>query len=93
MENQTDENGNIVHTYLEMMDYQREVLFNVLNGLGEEELWQQPTPEERSIGENLDHLRVLDSSILTMFKITWALSLPLVRLHRNQPNQTDIDKR
>jgi hypothetical protein len=68
-----------------MMDHQWDVLFNILDGFGEEELWQQPTPEEWSIGENLDRLRVINSSTLRMFKITWTLLLPLAELRRSKP--------
>lgn len=91
MDNQTNNSENIILTYFEMMDRQRDMLFNVLDGLGEEELWQRPTPEEWSIGENLDHLRVINSSTLTLFKFTWTLLLPLAKLQRNKPYQTDID--
>ena len=65
-----NEAGNIVETYLEMMDQQREQLFADLDGINEEDIWQPPAEKEWSIGENLDHLRVINSSTLTLFKIT-----------------------
>jgi hypothetical protein len=88
MDHETDV---IVTTYLEMMDQQREQLLGDLDGLGEESLWQRPAEDEWSIGENLDHLRVINSSTLTLFKITWVLLFPLAKLRYDKPYQTDID--
>jgi hypothetical protein len=82
---------DIVSTYLEMMDRQREELFADLDGLGEDALWQRPTEDEWSIGENLDHLRVINSSTLRLFKIAWVLLLPLAKLRYDKPYNTDID--
>jgi hypothetical protein len=88
MDHETDD---IVTTYLEMMDLQREQLFADLDGISEESLWQRPAEDEWSIGENLDHLRVINSSTLTLFKITWVMLLPLAKLRYDKPYQTDID--
>ena len=86
-----DVTDNVVHTYLDMMDQQREVLFNELNGLTEEEIWQVPGDKEWSIGENIDHLRVINSSTLTLYKITWLFLLPLAKVRYDQPYHVDID--
>jgi hypothetical protein len=88
MENATD---NIVISYLDMMDQQREQLFAIIEGLSEPELWQVPGEKEWSIGENLDHLRVINSSMLTIYKMTWIFFLPLAKLRYDQPYQVDID--
>ncbi len=85
------ETGSVVSTYLEMMDRQREGLFAGLDQLNEESLWRPPVEGEWSIGENLDHLRVINSSTLTLFKITWVLLLPLAKLRYDKPYETDID--
>lgn len=81
----------IVATYLDLMDHQRSELFADLDGISEELLWQRPSEEEWSIGENLDHLRVINSSTLTLFKITWGLLFPLAKLRYDRPYETDID--
>jgi len=88
MDQKTDD---IVSTYLEMMDHQREALFADLDGLSEVLLWQRRTEDEWSIGENLDHLRVINSKTLTLFKIAWVLLLPLAKLRYDKPYETDID--
>ena len=88
MDQKTDD---IVSTYLEMMDHQREALFGDMAGLSEELLWQHPAEDEWSIGENLDHLRVINSSTLRLFKIAWVLLLPLAKLRYDKPYKTDID--
>jgi hypothetical protein len=88
METETE---NIVQTYLELMDQQREQLFADLEGLNEFEVWQGPGEKEWSIGENLDHLRVINSRTLTLFKVTWMFLLPLAKVRYDQPYQVDID--
>jgi hypothetical protein len=88
MENETD---SIVVAYLDMMDQQREQLFADLDGLSEDDLWQVPGEKEWSIGENLDHLRVINSSMLKFYKFTWLLMLPLAKVRYDQPYQVDID--
>ena len=88
MEYETDD---IIATYLEMMDHQREQLFADLGGLSEGALWQRPAENDWSIGENLDHLRVINSSTLTLYKITWILLLPLAKLRYDKPYRVDID--
>jgi len=85
------EADSIVAAYLDLMDHQREKLFAELGGLSQEMLWQRPTEEEWSIGENLDHLRVINSSTLTLYKITWVLLLPWAKLRYDRPYETDID--
>ncbi|HUV27003.1 MAG TPA: DinB family protein [Anaerolineales bacterium] len=85
------EANDIVITYLQMMDQQREQLFADLDGLSEDALWQPPAVKEWSVGENLDHLRVINSSNLTLYKITWVLLLPLAKLRYDKPYQVDID--
>jgi hypothetical protein len=86
-----NEEGNIVETYLDMMDQQREQLFAELDGISKEDIWRSPAEKEWSIGENLDHLRVINSSTLTLFKITWLFLLPLAKIRYDRPYDLDID--
>jgi hypothetical protein len=85
------EANGIVGTYLELMDRQREELYSDLEAVSTEKLWLRPSDDEWSIGENLDHLRVINSSTLKLFKITWALLLPWAKLRFDTPYETDID--
>ncbi len=86
-----EKDDNVVLNYLEMMDHQRESLFMILEGLDQEVLWQRPAEDEWSIGENLDHLRVINSRTLTLFKITWAFLFTIAKMRWDKPYQTDID--
>jgi len=83
--------GNIVLTYLELMDQQRAQLFADLEGISDADVWQVPGEKDWSIGENLDHLRAINSSTLTLFKITWLFLKPLAKLRYDRPYQVDID--
>lgn len=85
------DSNSIVLTYLDLMDKQREQLFSVLEGLSESDIWQRPGEKEWSIGENLDHLRVINSSTLTLFKITWLFMLPIAKVRYDRDYQVDID--
>jgi len=85
------ETDNIILTNLEMMDQQREQLFANLEGLSEDLLWQSPGKKEWSIGESLDHIRVFNSSNLTLYKITWILLFSLAKLRYDKPYDVDID--
>jgi hypothetical protein len=86
-----DQTEDIVSEYLAMMDLQRERLFKDLGGLDQDMLWQHPAEDEWSIGENLDHLRVINSSSLKIFKITWVLLFSWTKLRYDKPYQTEID--
>lgn len=86
-----NEEGNIVDLYLDLMDEQREQLFAELDGISPEDIWLPPAEKEWSIGENLDHLRVINSSTLTLFKITWLFLLPLAKVRYDRAYDVEID--
>jgi len=86
-----DQTDDIVSEYLAMMDLQWERLFADLEGLNQDMLWQRPAEDEWSIGENLDHLRVINSRTLSIFKITWVLLFSWAKLRYDKPYQTEID--
>jgi len=85
------ESDNIVLTYLELMDQQREQLFASLERLSEDQLWQSPGEKEWSLGESLDHIRVFISRNLTLYKITWILLFSLAKIRYDKPYDVDID--
>ena len=82
---------NIVLTYLDKLDQQREQLFASLEGLSEDQLWQSPGEKEWSLGECLDHIRVFISRNLTLYKITWILLFSLAKIRYDKPYDVDID--
>ncbi len=80
----------IVQTYLNLLDSQRESVFSALEGLTDEQIWQRPAPNEWSIGEILDHNRVIFESTLQLFKINWALTSWYASLRRKRPYPVEI---
>ncbi len=85
------EADNIVMTYIDKLNQQREQLFASLEGLSEDQLWQSPDEKDWSIGESLDHIRVFISRNLTLYKITWILLFSLAKLRYDKPYDVDID--
>jgi len=80
-----------VEQILELMQQQRDNLFVELANITDAQLWFKSSPDEWSIGENIDHMRVLYASMLPMFRIAWAFHLPFAKLRRNRPYRTEID--
>jgi hypothetical protein len=80
-----------VSTYLALMDSQREAIFTELDGIDERLIWRRPQPGEWSIGEILDHVRILYRSMMPLMKSAWLLLKPLARRRRSQPYRTEID--
>lgn len=81
----------VVERYLDLMRRQREAMFAELEGIGHEELWQRPAEKEWCVGETLDHLRVINGSLLKWFKVAWFLWQPWAKLRRHRPYQVEID--
>ena len=86
-----DQTEDIVSEYLAMMDLQWERLFADLEGLDQDMLWQRQAEDVWSIGENLDHLRAINSRTLSIFKISWVLLFSWAKLRYDKPYQTEID--
>jgi hypothetical protein len=85
------EAGAVLGEYLDLMDTQRENMFSQLKNISQDQLWHRPQPEEWSIGENIDHLRVIYTSALTFFKFAWFFLYPLAYLRRDETFQAAID--
>ena len=77
--------------YINQLHSQREALYAELQNLSEELLWKQPGPKEWSVGENLDHMRVIYRSTLPLFQAAWFLLRPFAALRRKHLYVTDID--
>ena len=82
---------NVVASYLDLMDSQRESAFLVLNGLSDSQLWERPAPKEWSIGEILDHNYLLFTSFLPAVQWMWKWNGWYGRLRRKRPYQTQIE--
>jgi hypothetical protein len=78
-------------SYLSLMESQRLQVLGLIAGLDEEALWRRPAPKGWSIGEHLDHTRVLLRSFRCILQLYYALTWPLGWLKRHQPYETEID--
>lgn len=84
-------NSNIVASYVDLLDAQRESAFVALDGLTDAQLWERPAPKEWSIGEILDHNYLLFASFLPVVQRMWDWGGWYGRLRRNRPYKTEIE--
>ena len=82
---------NVVASYLDLMDSQRESALTVLDGLTDSQLWERPAPKEWSIGEILDHNYLLFASTYPIVKWIWNLNSWYGHLRRERSYQTHIE--
>jgi hypothetical protein len=80
-----------VRDYIKLLHSQREALFAELHNVPEERLWTCPGPKEWTVGENLDHIRVIYRSTLPWLMAAWYLLKPLSKMRRKMPYQAEID--
>lgn len=83
--------AQVVADYVAQMHAQREALFADLAGVSEPEVWYRPNSTTWSIGENLDHLTVINASILRLMNWAWRIQLPWARRRRARPYAVTID--
>ncbi len=81
----------IIPEYLELINKQRKSLFSQLEGTKMDKLWQRPETNTWSIGEHVDHTRVLLRSLRRIFTFLWPLLRPYAWLRRKKPYKTNID--
>lgn len=81
----------VITNYITQLHAQREALFADLAGLSEPEVWYRPNPSTWSIGENLDHLVVINASILRFIGWAWRVMLPWAKRRRDRPYAVTID--
>lgn len=76
--------------YLDLMDAQREAVFQALDGLTDAQLWERPAPGEWSIGEILDHNYLLVASFYPVVKFMWRWLGWYGRMKRTRSYTTEI---
>jgi hypothetical protein len=82
---------NALNAHLGLMHSQYKDLLDALGDIPADILWKKPSKEAWSIGENLDHLRVIYNSWMGFIRASWFFFKPLAQLRRNQPFETEID--
>jgi hypothetical protein len=83
--------SDIIQTYLNLLDSQREAGFAALEGLSDAQIWQRLAPKEWSIGEILDHNYLLIASSDPLVRLAWNWTGWYGKLLRNRPYVTEID--
>ena len=83
--------ATVVQDYLALMHQQRQEMFTSLVGLTEQAIWYRPTPKTWSIGEHLDHLRVINGRTLKQLKFLFRLERPWADRKRHKPYEVIID--
>ncbi len=89
--NSNDHPADAIRRWIDLMHTQRQGLFAMLEELSPAELWAVPGREEWSIGENLDHLRVITFSWMRIIKVSWFTLRPFALLRKSKPVETGID--
>jgi len=83
--------SSVVSEYLDLLDQQRETIFNEIGPMSDTLLWYRPAPKVWSIGEHLDHTRVINCFTRRLLYFYSPLLWPYARLMRSRPYQTAID--
>lgn len=83
--------ASAITRYLDLLDEQREAIFNEIGQLPDAVLWHRPGRRVWSIGEHLDHTRVLSCAIRRFLILYFPPASIFARLFRHRPYETDID--
>jgi len=86
-----EKKDSVVNNYLELMDSQREKMIVNLDGISQEQLWQQPSPGEWSIGEILHHNILLFQSMFPLVKFAWRRFRWLGNILKNTPYKKEME--
>ena len=82
---------NSITRYLGLLDEQREAIFDELGPLPDAVLWYRPGPRVWSIGEHLDHTRVLNCAARRLLMVYFPLASIFARRFRHRSYEADID--
>ena len=77
--------------YLDLLDEQREAIFGEIGPLPDRVLWYRPGPGVWSIGEHLDHSRVVTCFLRRLMIVYYPLRSIFARLLRHRPYKADIE--
>ena len=77
--------------YLDLLDDQREAIFREMGALPDAVLWYRPGPKVWSIGEHLDHTRVINCFTRRLMIAYFPLASIFARWFRRRPYEAEID--
>jgi hypothetical protein len=81
----------VVDSYLDLMDAQRESAWTAIQGLSEDQVWQRPGPGQWSIGEILSHTARFLNSFTPLLFFMWKAFRWWGQRRRHLPYKTDIE--
>jgi hypothetical protein len=76
---------------LDLLDEQREGIFGRLSALPDAVLWDRPGPKVWSIGEHLDHTRVINCFARRVVVVYFPVASLFAHLFRHRPFEAEID--
>ena len=77
--------------YLDILDSQREAIFAEMGAMPDAVLWYRPGPKVWSIGEHLDHTRVINLCARRLMIVYFPLASLFARPFRRRPYKDEID--
>jgi len=80
-----------VARYLDLLDDQRDEIFSRLGALPDAVLWYRPGPKVWSIGEHLDHTRVINCFARRLTIVYFSVASIFARMFRHRPFEAEID--
>ncbi|EEG76233.1 DinB family protein [Dethiobacter alkaliphilus] len=83
--------GNITDQYLAILEQQREEMFQTLEKVDENLIWQRPKPGKWSIGEQIDHLRAITKFMRRFIAVLWPLLFLMGWIRRNKSYDAEMD--
>lgn len=78
--------------YLDLLDEQREAIFHEMGPLPDAVLWYRPGPKVWSIGEHLDHSRVVNCFERRLMIVYYPLASIFARPFRHRPYKAHIEE-
>lgn len=82
---------NPIAQFLDLLDQQREAVFSELSDISSEALWHRPAPKVWSIGEHLDHTRVINCCLRRILIVYYPLASIFATPFASRPYQSEID--
>lgn len=83
--------ASAIAEYLDLLDALREAIFEEMGNLAERALWYRPGRKIWSIGEHLDHTRVINCFTRRLIIVYFPVASIFARWFRERAFQTDID--
>jgi hypothetical protein len=81
----------VIESYLNVLDEQREAIFAEMGPIADAVLWYRPGPKVWSIGEHLDHTRVINCCARRLMIAYFPPASVFARMFRHRPYQAEVD--